>query len=90
MGAAVSGGGAGIKSLESPSGPGWGEEFGAFPLDAVRGSARLISTCLFCMLTKWSATASEQAVSSAKERKPKPRLFFFSWSYIMTTSTTSP
>ena len=41
-------------------------------------------------MTKWSATARSLAASVSNERNPNPRLFFFSWSYIMTTSQTSP
>ena len=47
-------------------------------------------TCLFWMLTKCSDTALVQADSSANDKNPNPRLFFFSWSYIITTSQTSP
>ena len=42
------------------------------------------------MFTKCSDTAFEHADSSANDKNPKPRLFFFSWSYIITTSQTSP
>ena len=42
------------------------------------------------MLTKCSDTAFEHADSSANDKNPNPRLFFFSWSYIITTSQTSP
>ena len=41
-------------------------------------------------MTKCSATARSLAASVSNERNPNPRLFFFSWSYIMTTSQTSP
>ena len=42
------------------------------------------------MLTKCSETAFEHADSSANDKNPKPLLFFFSWSYMITTSQTSP